>query len=478
MTDATTGATTDPTTDADLGFLSIADASKQLAAKTLSPVELTEALLRRIEAINPQLDAFLLVDGDKAMMSAKIAESAIQGGRRLGPLHGIPFALKDIVDTAGLRTTCHSEILRDNVPSRDAAVATKLKAAGGILLGKTATHEFALGGPAFDLPWPPARNPWNREHHPGGSSSGSGAAVAAGLAPMAIGTDTGGSVRNPASCCGIVGMKATYGRVSRAGVFPLSYSLDHIGPMTRTVTDNALMLQAIAGPDKRDHASARASVPDFTAGIESGVKGLRIGYLRHFHEVDLPAHPDMAAGLDEAVDVLRREGAEIKDVAFAPLSEIGACNRIILVSEAYAIHRAWLAERPEDYSKSTRDRIMPGAFIDAANYIDALRQKARYLAQFNALMADLDVIICASSMDPACRIDDQAEVDRTYGRQARTPFNVLGAPALVTPTGLSKNGLPLSMQVVSSAFNEPMIYRVARAFERATDWTNQRPPIQ
>ena len=294
---------------------------------------------------------------------------------------------------------------------------------------------------------------------------------------MAIGTDTGGSVRNPASCCGIVGMKATYGRVSRAGVFPLSFSLDHIGPMTRTVTDNAMMLQAIAGADKRDTASANVAVTDYTSGIEGGVKGLKIGYLRQFHEVDLPAHPDMAAGLDAAVDVLRSEGADVQDVGFAPLADLAATNRVILISEAYSIHRDWLASRPQDYAKATRDRIMPGAFFAAADYVDALRQKARYLAQFNKMMDDFDVIICASSMDPACRIDDEPEVDRTYGRQARTPFNLLGAPAMAQPIGFSKDGMPLSMQVVSRAFNEAMIYRVGRAFERVTEWTNQRPPV-
>ena len=263
--------------DEDLGFLSIADASEKIAQKKLSPVELTEALLRRAEELDPKLNAYLLKDADNALAAAQAAEKAIHSGRKLGPLHGVPFGLKDIVDTAGLRTTCHSKILADNIPQRDATVAAKLKAAGAILMGKLSTHEFALGGPAFDLPWPPARNPWNPNHHPGGSSSGSGAAVAAGMLPMAIGTDTGGSVRNPASCCGIVGMKATYGRVSRAGVFPLSYSLDHIGPMTRTVVDNALMLQAISGSDQRDPASANAAIPDFTVKIEDGVKGLKIG---------------------------------------------------------------------------------------------------------------------------------------------------------------------------------------------------------
>ncbi len=463
--------------DADLGYLSIAETSAKLAAKALSPVELTEALLRRIEALDGQLDAFLLVDGDRAMDAARAAEQAIQAGRRKGPLHGVPFGLKDIVDTAGLRTTCHSKLLEDNVPKQDATVAARLKAAGAILIGKTATHEFALGGPAFDLPWPPARNPWNRDHHPGGSSSGSGAAVAAGLLPMAIGTDTGGSVRNPASCCGIVGMKPTYGRVSRAGVYPLSYSLDHIGPMTRGVHDNALMLQAIAGPDGRDPASAPEAVSDYTSGIEAGVAGLKIGYLRHFHETDQPATPEMARGLDAAAETLRGEGADIQDVSFAPLRDLAACNRVILVAEAYAIHRAWLRDRPGDYSKSTRDRIAPGAFIAAADYIDALRQRARFRDQFKRLMADVDVVLCASSMDPACRIDDQQEVDRTYGRQARAPFNLLGAPAIAVPTGLSGNGLPLSMQLVGRPFDEATVYRVARAYERASGWPAQRPQV-
>lgn len=462
--------------DAELGFLSIAEAGEKLAAKQLSPVELTEALLRRVEALDGRLNAFLLVDGDRALDSAKQAESAIQAGRRLGPLHGVPFGLKDIVDTAGLRTTCHSKILEDNVPTRDATVAQKLKAAGGILLGKLATHEFAFGGPAFDLPWPPARNPWNTGRHPGGSSSGSGAAVASGMLPMAIGTDTGGSVRNPSSCCGIVGMKATYGRVSRAGVFPLSYSLDHIGPMTRTVKDNALMLQAIAGPDVRDPASAPAAPADYVGGIDRGLKGMKIGYLSHFHEKDLPAHPEMAAALDAAVDVMRAEGADVSTVSFAPLADLAACNRVILVSEAYAIHRNWLAERPADYAKATRDRIMPGAFISAADYLDALRQRARYRAEFKRLMADFDVLVCASSMDPACAIDDEAEVERTYGRQARTPFNLLGAPALATPTGFSSEGMPLSMQIVGRPFDEATVYQAAFAYERATEWTSRRPP--
>lgn len=463
--------------DADLGYLSIADAGPMLAAKKLSPVEWLEALYRRTDALDPKLNAYLLIDRDRAMDTAKAAEVAIQAGRRIGPLHGVPFGLKDIVDVAGLPTTCQSKVSSTTPAKRDATVTTRLKGAGGNLTGKLATHEFALGGPAFDLPWPPARNPWNTDHHPGGSSSGSGAAISAGLAPMAIGTDTGGSVRNPSSCCGIVGMKATYGRVSRAGVFPLSYSLDHIGPMTRTVRDNALMLQAIAGPDGRDPAVAAQAVPNFSAKIGQGVKGLRIGYVRHFHETDQPAGPEMAAALDAAVKTLEGEGAVVTNMTLAPLAEYAGCNRVILVAEAYAIHRRNLAERPGDYSKMTRDRLMPGAFIAAADYVDGLRQKAILVDGFKRAMADVDVIICASSMDPACRIDDPEEVNRTYGRQARTPFNLLGAPALVMPTGLSSDGMPLSMQIVGRMFDEATIYQVAAAFEQAGPWVARRPPV-
>lgn len=463
--------------DKDLGYLSIAEAGPMLAAKKLSPVEWLEALYRRTDALDPKLNAYLSIDRDKAMDDAKAAEKAIQAGRKLGPLHGAPFGLKDIVDVAGVPTTCHSKIMPDTPAAKDATVTTKLKSAGGVLTGKLSTHEFALGGPAFDLPWPPARNPWNRDHHPGGSSSGSGAAVSAGLAPMAIGTDTGGSVRNPSSCCGIVGMKATYGRVSRAGVFPLSYSLDHIGPMTRTVADNALMLQAIAGHDGRDPASAAQPVPNFSAKLEAGVKGLRIGYVRHFHETDQPATAEMAAALDDAVKTLQGEGASVKDIALAPLAEYAGLNRVILLSEAYAIHRRNLADRPGDYSKMTVERLLPGAFMSAPDYVDATRQKAVLRDHLKRIFADVDVLICASSMDPACRIDDPEEVTRTYGRQARTPFNLLGAPALVMPTGLSPDGMPLSMQIVGRMFDEATIYQVAAAFERAGPWADRRPPI-
>ena len=266
----------------DLAYLSAAEASRLIRTRALSPIEYTQALLDRIGALDPAYNTFLLVMPESALAEAEAAEQEIARGQWRGPLHGIPYAVKDIFDVAGLPTTCHSKIRIGHRAAADAVVVRKLREAGAVLLGKTALHEFATGGPAFDLPWPPARNPWNRDLHPGGSSSGSGAALAAGMAPMALGTDTGGSVRNPATCCGNIGLKPTYGRVSRSGVCPLAFSLDHVGPMTRSVEDNAILLQAIAGHDPADPTSTAAGVPDFSANLRSDLKGLRIGLIEHF----------------------------------------------------------------------------------------------------------------------------------------------------------------------------------------------------
>lgn len=461
--------------DAELGFLSVADAATKLADKSLSPVDLVDALIARSERLDPQLNAYLLPCFEQARDAARRAETQIANSGPCSPLHGIPFGLKDIIDTAGIRTTCHSKILADNVPTRDATVATRLRDAGAIMMGKLATHEFAFGGPSFDLPWPPARNPWNTAHHPGGSSSGAGAAVAAGLLPAALGSDTGGSVRNPASCCGLVGMKPTYGRVPRTGVFPLAYSLDNIGPLTRSVRDNAMLLQVLSGADVGDSASASAAVPDFTAGIGTDIKGLRIGVLRHFHSEDMLAEAQVAAGIDRVSDVLSDLGAQVRDTRLHPLSVYQGGNRIILTVEGFAIHRRWLLERPEDYAAMTREKLLPGAFISAADYLDALRLRARLRDEFASHMRDFDALICVSSMDPPCLIDDDGEVARTYPRQARAAFNFLGCPAMSVPCGFHSNGLPLSFQLVGKAFDEAMLYRIAAAYEAATPWLAEHP---
>ena len=461
----------------DLHWLSVSKMAEQIAAKELSPVEVMQALLARVEKLDPRLNAFIKVDGDQALAAAQAAETEIMAGRSRGSLHGVPVGIKDIIDVAGLPTTCHSKVLQDNMATDTAVCVTKLRSAGAIVMGKLSTHEFAIGGPSFDLPWPPARNPWNPDHHPGGSSSGSGSGVAAGLFPMALGTDTGGSVRNPASCCGIVGMKATYGLVSRRGVFPLSFTLDHVGPMTRTVTDNALMLETIAGHDPLDPGSAPSTPGHYVSALERGVKGLRIGFVRHFHEIDTPATPEVTAALQNVARTLQMAGAEVRDVVLPTLGEFGAVNRVILQSEAWSIHSKWLRERPGDYGLFGRRRLMAGAFMSSGDYVLAQRRRREMIAAVEEAFRNVDILLCASSMDPACRIDDTPEVERTYPRQARTPFNTTGHPALAMMSGLSSGGLPLSVQFVGRYFEEATIFQVARAWELASGMDKKHPPI-
>ncbi|HLZ78394.1 MAG TPA: amidase, partial [Sphingomonas sp.] len=448
-----------------------------IRARKLSPVEYTTALLARIERIDPKLSAFVRLTPERALESAHAAEDEIAAGRYRGPFHGIPYGLKDIVDAAGLPTTGHSKILIDNVARADAVVAAKLRAAGGILLGKLSTHEFAIGGPSFDLPWPPARNPWNRDYFPGGSSSGSGVGLAAGLFPAAIGSDTGGSIRNPASLCGIVGMKPTYGLVSRRGVLPLSFALDHVGPMTRTVRDNALMLQVIAGHDDGDPASADAVVPDYTAELDRGVGGLKIGVIRHFYMKDVEADPEQVAALEAAVETFAREGATVREITLPPLADFSACGQIILAAEAYAIHEHWLKTRPEDYGARARERLLAGAMLTAANYLQAVRWRLALKQQTLDAFGEIDVAITASSMDPACRIDDVGKLALNYWRQARMPFNVTGQPAIVIPAGFSRGGLPLSIQIAGHPFAEATCYRAAQAYESAMGWVRHHPSL-
>ena len=461
----------------DLAWLTVAEAAELLRAKKLSPVEYAKALIARVEQHDGRLNAFLRFTPEIALEDARRAEGEIARGQWRGPLHGVPYGLKDIIDYSGLPTTAHSKILKDNVAAIDAHVAAKLKAAGGVFMGKLSTHEFAIGGPSFDLPWPPARNPWNRDHFCGGSSSGAGAATAAGFLPAAVGTDTGGSVRNPATMCGIAGMKPTYGVVSRRGVIALSYSLDHIGPLTRTVRDNALLLDLMAGHDPLDPGSSSHATGGYSAGLDRGIKGLKVGLIRHFYQRDMKADPETAAGIEAAMANLGSLGAQVREVQTAPLGEYLACNRTILTSEAFAMHEKWMRERPQDYGALARERLMSGAFVRAADYVNATRLRRKLADAFHALMAEVDVVVTASSMDPACRIDDAQAVEYTYGRQARAVFNVTGSPALSVPVGFSKAGLPLGIQIVGKPFNEAMVYRVAHTYEQATEWSKRHPSL-
>src|SRR5271166_2447534 len=329
----------------------IAEAARLIAAKQLSPVELTRDCLNRVHALDGRLHAFVRLTEERAMAEARAAEAAIMASGPSGPLHGIPIGLKDIVDTKGIPTTCQSKILQDNIPDADATCAEKLAAAGTVLMGKLTTHEFADGGPSFDLPLPPARNPWNTEHFTAGSSSGTGAGVAAGLVLGGIGSDTGGSIRGPAALCGIAGIKPTYGLVSRAGVAPAAFSLDHIGPMAWTAEDCALMLQALAGHDPRDPASASRPVPNYSALLGSGINGLRIGVIHHFHEIDHKVSEGTQRGIDAAIATFRSLGAEVTEVTLSPLKDWHACGSLISITERAAAYEEWSRTRLGDFSE-------------------------------------------------------------------------------------------------------------------------------
>ncbi len=457
-------------------FLSIAEAARLIARRQLSPVELTQALAARIEAIDPQLDAYLLPVLDRALDQARAAEAEIMAGRQRGPMHGIPFALKDIFCTAGIRTTGHSRICADFVPAEDATTVRKLHEAGGILLGKLATHEFAHGGPSFDLPWPPARNPWNREHFTGGSSSGSGAAVAAGLALGAMGSDTGGSIRNPAALCGLVGLKPTYGLLSRHGVMTNSYSFDHAGPMTWTVEDCAIMLQALAGFDPKDPASAGRAVPDYRSGLAQGVRGLRIGVLRHLYEEDVPIAPAAQAALEEAYGVLRRLGATLEEVRIRPAQDYYDVKIVGAESELFAVHAEDLRTRPGDFGEDFLGRVLAAVLFDGVDYVQAQRERRAMIAEMAPLHERFDALVTAAP-GPAPRLEAWRTVMFWQKPSLVTPFNVTGGPALVQCIGFTGDGLPLSMQIVGRPFDEATVLRIAHAYERATPWRERRPAL-
>ena len=344
--------------DTELHFLTIHQAGELIRKGELSPVELTRACLERIEQTDDRLHSFILLLADEALRQARVAESEVLRGDYRGPMHGIPFALKDLYDTAGVRTTSGSQVDIDRIPAEDATTTARLKAAGGILLGKLAMHEFALGGPDWTTPFEPPRNPWNPDHITGGSSSGSGSAVASGQCMGALGSCTGGSIRGPASLCGIVGLKPTYGRVSRFGVVTLSWSQDHAGPMTWTVEDTAYMLQAIAGHDPKDPTSSRAPVPDYSLSLKEDIRGVKFGLPRHyFFDPDPSVSPEVVATVETAVTVLQDLGAHVEEVSLPNLEYVRAANSVIMVSEAYAYHEPNLKARPQDFGEIVRGAV-------------------------------------------------------------------------------------------------------------------------
>lgn len=460
---------------ADLTDLTIAESARLLEQRVVSPVELVDAALGRIEQLNPTLHAFITVTADTARAQARDAEARIAKGGYRGSFDGIPFALKDNIETMGIRSTSHSKLLLDNIPSEDAAVAVKLANAGGILIGKTAAFEFAHGGPSWDLPWPPAVNPWSVKHLPGGSSSGSGSAVGGRLVPAAIGTDTGGSVRWPAAVCGITGLKPTYGRISRRGVHPNSFSLDHCGPMTRTVEDCAIMLGAVAGYDPLDPGSIDEPVPDYRTTLSGSIEGLRIGLVRHWYGTD--ASPQVVAAVDAAIKQFAALGAVVEEIELAPLIDYTDCKTVISVSEIYAIHEKDLKTQPQNFGKLLRSRAIAGGLVRAEDYVQAMRWRTELTTQMLAYFKRFDILATAGWLDTAePNTPQSADLFKTL-KNVTMPFSLSGIPALSVPCGFSADGLPLSLQIVGKPFDEATVLRVGDAYQRRTEWHLRTPPI-
>ena len=457
-------------------FLTIGEASRLIAKRALSPVELTEACLRRIETLDSQLDSFVTVTAERARAQAQAAEAAIMTSRPLSRLHGIPYCLKDIFDTAGIRTTAMSKLLADNVPTRDSHCQEKLAAAGGVLLGKNATWEFAHGGPSWDVLFPPARNPWERTCSPAGSSSGSAAAVAAGFAAATLGSDTGGSIRSPAAACGIAGLKPTYGLVSRRGVLPNCFSQDHAGPLAWTTEDVAILLQIIAGHDPEDPGSVDVAIPDYSAALTGNVKGLVIGVPAQWLEKEAPPSAATMAAFEAALDVFRGLGASVRPVALPPIEQFDDVKKIIAISELFTIHAADLRTRPELFGASLRYRIIAGGLVRAEDYIQAMRLRTELARSLQAVLSTVDLLMLPTA-EPAGKLEPVPHSSLFTRPSLTAAFNVGGNPALSVCSGFDTRGLPFSLQIVGRLFDEPTVLRAGDAYEKATPWRDKRPML-
>src|SRR5262245_119190 len=468
----------------DLVFLGAAQQAALVRDKQLSPVELVNAYLARIDRLDGRLRAYITVCRESAVAAARRAEEAVTRGESLGVLHGIPFAVKDQFATRGVRTTAGSRILADNIPEEDATVVARLCAAGGILLGKLNLTEFALGG-TIRYPYGQPRNPWNTDHDTGGSSAGSGAAVAAALCAFSLGEDTGGSVRSPASWCGVAGHRPTWGLVSRHGCVPLSWSMDAPGPLGRTVEDCALALMLIAGADALDSLTARRPVPNYRAALTRDVRGVRVGVigeLTHGAETD----PEMRLAVVRAIDVLRELGAEVGEVSLPLVPRAGAAFMAICDSEGAALHLAWLRTRGADYDEGTRRRLLAAGLLPAALVHKAEQARALIRRQLLDALASHDVLVAPTAHRPAPAIASfTAPITSTAEAAARfftrrsftTPAALAGVPALAVPCGFGTSGLPLSLQILGRRFDDATVLRVGHAYEQATEWHRRRPQV-
>jgi aspartyl-tRNA(Asn)/glutamyl-tRNA(Gln) amidotransferase subunit A len=458
--------------------LSITEAARRISSRELSPVELTRSALERIDEVDNRLNAFVVVAAEQALETAAIAEKEIADGGYRGPLHGIPVGIKDLFDVADLPTIADSEVRADHMATEDSACVQRLRDAGAILVGKTHTHEFAYG-----VITPTTRNPWSVEHIPGGSSGGSAAAVAAGECLAAVGTDTGGSIRTPASVCGTVGLKPTFGRVSRHGVTSLCWALDHVGPLTRTVRDAALVLGAVAGFDPRDPATTDIAVPDYTDGIEAGVSGLTLGVPTNhfFDDVD----PQVEKLVREAVTVLEANGATVREVEIPYAKQMMAVVYGLIVPEAAAYHQGMLRARGELYQDDVRVLLEAGELMLATQYLKVLRLRTLIKEAFRQVFEGLDAIVCPTLPATAARVGQREFEFPNGARKAVTdayvahaaPANVTGLPALSVPCGFDSGGLPVGLQIIGRPYDERTVLRLGWTYETATDWAARTPSL-
>lgn len=453
---------------------SIQQIGELLRRGSISPVELTSECLARIEKLNPRLNAFITVTSESALAQARQAEAEIRRGDWRGPLHGIPLALKDLIDTAGVRTTAASALFKDRIPKEDAEVVRRLKAAGAVLLGKQNLHEFAYGGSSMVSYFGEVRNAWNPEHIPGGSSGGSATAVAAGLCYGSIGTDTAGSIREPAALCGVVGLKPTYGRVSAGGVIPLSTSLDHVGPIARTVADAAVIFQAIAGFDEKDKATADVPVEDYVAALGETLRPVRIGVPRSLFFDDLNA--EVASAINHALTGLASLGAELRDI-----ERTDSTDRTLQSAEAYAFHAEYVARSPELYQPETLRRIRTGENVSHEEVLKCRRELERIRRDIATTFLNLDVLVTPTTPIPAPIIRElKQNPDLLRPRELlllrnTRPANVWGLPAISIPCGFTAAGLPIGLQIIGPHWGEAKVVQLAQAYEQATAWHKREP---
>jgi aspartyl-tRNA(Asn)/glutamyl-tRNA(Gln) amidotransferase subunit A len=469
----------------DLVYLSAAEQGRLIRSRKLSPVELVRACLSRIERYDGVLRAYITVLSERALAQAQQAEREIAAGNYRGPLHGIPFGVKDQLCTKGVRTTLGSTIMADHVPDHDAAAIERLEAAGAILIGKENLHEFGKGGTNV-FPYGQPRNPWNPAHNPASSSSGSGIAPASGFSSGSLGEDTGGSVRSPAAANGIVGLRPTFGRVSRYGGVMYGWTADTIGPLTRTVEDNALFLQAIAGHDPRDPLTSRKPVPDYSTALTPDLRGLTLGVVREMTWPD-GVHPEVRSAMEAALDVLRQLGATVKEVSLklakhsVPLQLLTSDSDI-----ASMMLKRWLRTRWNDFDVGTRTRLAAGCLVPATVYHRAMRARVLVRREVLDTLAGCDALLCPTALSPAGRIEaareqvesqDDMDTRILLRRISSYPFSMANVPAIALPMGFSKAGLPVSLQIAGRPFEEGTVFRVAHAYERATPWHQRHPDL-